>query len=327
MTDHSTISDETRSRLGEAVAGGAYLMLAGPTAAGKSALAKEIALQTEGVIINADSMQLYRDLRVLTARPSSEDEALVPHRLYGVVDGGTRASVAHWLEMAGREVAEARAAGRLPILVGGTGMYLGAALDGIAPIPEVPDGIHRTLLAELAERGGAAMRVELAAHDPATAARLSDGDSQRLVRALGVHRATGRSISSWQEEPHEGAIGGKAMTVALLPPRDAVYEAIDGRFERMMRAGAIEEVGRLAERRLDPGLPVMKALGVREIMALGRGEMDRERATELASRDTRRYAKRQFTWINNNYDAKAVVEGKFADLDPHGIVSAMFQLC
>ena len=166
MTDQSAIQPEAMQRLAGAVGAGVYLMIAGPTASGKSALALEVALATGGVVINADSMQLYRDLHVLTARPSADDEARAPHRLYGVVDGARRASVASWLEMAGREVEQARADGRLPILVGGTGMYLQAASDGIAPIPEVPGDIHDALVGELRERGGAAMRAELARSDP-----------------------------------------------------------------------------------------------------------------------------------------------------------------
>ncbi|HCI19255.1 MAG TPA: tRNA (adenosine(37)-N6)-dimethylallyltransferase MiaA [Alphaproteobacteria bacterium] len=303
MTDH----------LQNAVSAGRYLMIAGPTAAGKSGLAMALAESAGGVVINADSMQLYRDLRILTARPDAADEARVPHRLYGVLDGAERASVARWLQMAGDEVADARHKGRLPVIIGGTGMYLQAAINGIAAIPDVPQAIHDSCMQLLATQGGAAFRAMLAREDPETAARLFDGDSQRLVRAMGVVRATGRPISAWQQDPHQGAIDGQPITIAVTPPRQTVYDAIDSRFEQMMDRGAVEEVAALAARSLDPGLPVMKAIGVREIIAMQQGQMNRARAIELASRDSRHYAKRQFTWLRNNYDAQYVVDSKFSE--------------
>ena len=305
MADHSEIA--------AAVGSGRYLMICGPTAAGKSGLALALAEQSGGVVINADSMQLYRDLRVVTARPDPRDEARAPHCLYGVIDGGERASVAAWLAMVADEVAAARDDGRLPIIVGGTGMYLRAALDGIAPIPEVPEQIHATCLAELADAGGAAFRAELAKLDPVTAERLFDGDSQRLVRAMGVARATGRAISDWQADPHQGALSGTAVTIAVVPPRAATYRRIDERFRNRMVSGAVDEVGVLLKRGLDPSLPVMKALGVREIGAMLAGEINRERAIELASRDSRHYAKRQMTWIRNNFNADLIVSEQFSE--------------
>lgn len=304
MTDHSEIT--------AALEAGRYVMICGPTAAGKSGAALALAERWGGTVINADSMQLYRDLRVVTARPDAADEALVPHRLYGVVDGGERASVAAWLEMLAREVETARRAGSLPIVVGGTGMYLQAALQGIAPIPDVPKEIHRACLDELAVLGGAAFRAALAARDPETASRLFDGDSQRLVRAMGVVRATGRPISAWQSDPHEGALDGVPLCLAVMPPREDTYRRIDQRFVTMMEEGAVEEVVMLAARGLDPSLPVMKAIGVREIMAMQGGEISRERAVELASRDSRRYAKRQMTWIRNNYTSQMTISEKFS---------------
>lgn len=304
MTDHSEIK--------AAIEAGRYLMICGPTAAGKSGLALALAEQGGGTVINADSMQLYRDLRVVTARPDARDEARAPHRLYGVVDGGERASVAAWLGMLAGEVAAARQAGRLPIVVGGTGMYLQAALEGIAPIPEVPRDIHQACVDELAANGGAAFRAVLATLDPQTAARLFDGDSQRLVRAMGVVRATGRPISAWQSDPHEGAIEGSAVTLAVMPSREDTYRRIDRRLAAMVEGGAVDEVTRLAARGLDPSLPIMKAIGVREIMAMTQGEISRERAVELASRDSRRYAKRQMTWIRNNYTSQMTINEKFS---------------
>ena len=310
MTDHL---QNAASSGQDAAASGHYVMIAGPTAAGKSGLAMALAEYLGGVVINADSMQLYRDLRILTARPEADDEARVPHQLYGVVDGAERASVARWLALAGEAVAAARQDGRIPIIIGGTGMYLKAALDGIAAIPEVGQVILDNCMATLSSQGGAAFRAALAKEDPVTAARLFDGDSQRLVRAMGVVRATGRPISEWQQDPHQGALVGQAVTIAVTPSREAVYEAIDARFAMMMDSGAVEEVAALAARGLDPVLPVMKAIGVREIMALQQGQLDRARAIELASRDSRHYAKRQFTWLRNNYNAQYVIESKFSE--------------
>lgn len=305
MADHSEIDT--------AISNGAYLMICGPTAAGKSALALALAERGNGVIINADSMQLYADLRVLTARPDEKDEARAPHRLYGVLDGASRASVASWLAMAGREVAAARAAGQLPILIGGTGLYFQAALQGLAPVPDVPADIHAACVAEYAERGGRLFRQALLELDPVLGAQLNAGDSQRLVRAMGVVRATGRPLSGWQSDPHEGAIAGRPVRVAVIPPREELYENINIRFAMMMDGGAGSEVAALAARRLDPSLPVMKAIGVREIMALQAGEIDQARAVELASRDSRRYAKRQMTWIRNNFHAEMTLDKKFSE--------------
>ena len=304
MTDHSEIA--------QAVAAGRYIMICGPTAAGKSAAALALAEQSGGTVINADSMQVYSDLRVVTARPGSDDEARVPHRIYGIVDGSERASVASWLDLAAEAVDEARNAGSLPIIVGGTGMYLQAAREGIAPIPEVPAEIHQACLEELAARGGAAFRKELSKLDKKTASRMFEGDSQRLVRAMGVVQATGRPISAWQSDPHQGALAGEAIAISVMPPRADTYARIDRRFAQMMEEGAVEEVEALAERGLDPSLPVMKAIGVREILAMQAGEISRGRAIELASRDSRHYAKRQMTWIRNNYRAQISIDEKFS---------------
>ncbi|MEC7485047.1 MAG: tRNA (adenosine(37)-N6)-dimethylallyltransferase MiaA [Pseudomonadota bacterium] len=305
MADHS--------ELDHAVADGTFLMICGPTAAGKSGLALALAERYGGVIINADSMQLYADLRVLTARPDVSEEARVPHRLYGVLDGAERASVASWLTMATREIETARDAGRLPILTGGTGLYFHAAMKGLAPVPDVPPDIHAECIAEYAERGGEAFRRDLLELDPVLGSQLHDGDSQRLVRAMGVVRASGRALSAWQADPHEGAIAGRPVRVAMMPPREELYEKINTRFPAMMEGGARLEVSTLAARGLAPSLPVMKAIGVREIMALQAGDIDEARAVELASRDSRRYAKRQMTWIRNNFHAEMILEKKFSE--------------
>ena len=300
MADHSEIA--------RATAAGAMLMICGPTAAGKSRLALALAERWGGVIINADSMQLYSDLRILTARPDEAEMARAPHRLYGVMDGAERASVAVWLAMAAEAVAAARQGGALPIIVGGTGLYFHAAIHGIAPIPDVPPEIHAECVQQLASQGGQAFRSELAGRDPVMASRLHDGDSQRLVRAMGVVRATGRPLSAWQADPHQGALDGEALRIAMMPLREKLYAAIDRRFEAMMMQGVEAEVAALAQRGLDPSLPVMKAIGVREIIAMRAGDMTRERAMEMASRDSRRYAKRQMTWIRNNFNSQMKFE-------------------
>lgn len=315
MADHSEIA--------RATAAGAVLMICGPTAAGKSGLALALAERWGGVIINADSMQLYSDLRILTARPDDAEMARAPHRLYGVMDGAERASVAVWLAMAAEAVAAARQDGALPIIVGGTGLYFHAAIHGIAPIPDVPLEIHAECERQLAARGGATFRAELAGLDPVTASRLHDGDSQRLVRAMGVVLATGRPLSVWQADPHQGALGGVPCRIAMMPPRDGLYAAIDGRFEAMMMQGAKAEVAALAARGLDPSLPVMKAIGVREILAMLAGDMTRQKAIETASRDSRRYAKRQMTWIRNNFNSQIEFNTQETERNIRGIFAIL----
>ncbi|MEK9801265.1 MAG: tRNA (adenosine(37)-N6)-dimethylallyltransferase MiaA [Alphaproteobacteria bacterium] len=290
-----------------------FVLIAGPTASGKSALAVALAERADGVVINADSMQLYKDLHVLTARPDAADEARVPHRLYGVLDGATRASVASWLEMLAEVVRDVRDAGKLPIIVGGTGMYINAAINGIASIPDVPVPIHQDAVDRLAQIGGAAFRTELAEHDPVMAQRLFDGDSQRLVRAMGVVKATGRPLSEWQTDPHQGQLAGTPFSLAVMPPRAELYQRIDARFDQMITQGALAEVEALGARQLDEGLPVMKALGVRELLSHLRGEMPLEQASELAKRDSRRYAKRQMTWIRNNFNPNYLAEEKYSE--------------
>ena len=302
-----------------------YIMIAGPTASGKSKLAIEMANRMNGIIINADSMQLYEDLSVLTARPSDADMALAPHRLYGVLNGDIRASVALWLDMAATEMRQAWDAGKIPIIIGGTGMYLNAGLSGLAPIPEVPDAIHDAAVALHKDIGGGAFRQALAEYDPVTAKRLFDGDTQRLVRAMGVVKATGRPLSAWQQDPHEGAFEGVAMTVKLLPSRDILYQRINDRFDMMLEAGALDEVKRLVERKLDPGLPVMKALGVRQLSAYLDGNIDKAEAGHHAKQDSRQYAKRQMTWLRNNFNAKYELNEKYSESFFEDIFTNLFE--
>ena len=290
-----------------------YLVIAGPTASGKSSLAIALAKRLDAVIINADSMQIYADLNVLTARPPQPDLDSAPHRLYGVMDASARCSVAHWLTLAASEVAQARIEKKLPILVGGTGLYLNAAMKGISPIPDVPAQLVAEIEAELAEMGGPAFKERLRQLDPELGDKLEAGDSQRLVRAMAVVRATSTPLSVWQKQPGEGQLSGKPLRIAVTPPRDVVYQAIDRRFDEMMKQGAVDEVKTLLARQLDPSLPAMKALGVRAIEAHLAGEITLERAVYLAQRDSRHYAKRQLTWLRNNFISDIQVNQKLSN--------------
>lgn len=274
-------------------------VIAGPTASGKSALALTLARARNGIIINADASQLYADLAILSARPTEAEMAGVPHRLFGVRDGANPASAAEWAAMARAEIAAAHAGGRLPILVGGTGLYLTSLIAGIAPVPPIDPAVRTAVRAlPLAE-----LRTALEAEDPAMAARLRPTDPQRTARALEVIRSTGRSLADWQAEPRTGGIGG---AVALEPlvldlPRDRLAARIDARIDAMWNAGALDEVRRLAARALPPALPVMRAIGVPPLLGHLRGEMTGEQAIDRWRLDTRRYAKRQATWMRHQF--------------------------
>ena len=271
-------------------------LIAGPTASGKSALALALAEREGGVIINADSAQVYRDLRILTARPTAEDEARVPHRLYGCRDGATPRSAAEWAVDAKRAISEVHQAGRLPILVGGTGLYLRTLLDGIAPVPEIDPAIR------VAVRGldVADAYALLASEDPEAAARLRLSDTTRIGRALEVVRSTGQPLHHWQKERVGGI--GEAVSLSpliLLPPRNWLYERCDRRFGRMLGDEGLAEVEALLARNLSPALPIMRAIGVREVAGFVRGELSREQALTAGQVATRRYAKRQYTWFRH----------------------------
>jgi len=290
-----------------------YIMIAGPTASGKSQLAVDLACQLDGEVINADSMQLYADLSILTARPSKAEMRDIPHHLYGVLDGGHRASVAAWLELAATAMTAIRARGKMPIIIGGTGMYLDAAVNGIAPIPDVPATIHEDCMALFDAIGGAAFRQKLALHDPLVASRLADGDRQRLIRAMGVFNATGIALGQFQQAEHKGALAGRPVKIAMLPPRDVLYARIDARFDVMLEQGAMDEVRQLMSRQLDPSLPLMKALGVTALKAVLEQEMTVDEAAYIAKRDSRHYAKRQMTWLRNNYNAQITLNTKLSE--------------
>jgi len=269
-------------------------LIAGPTASGKSALALALAEAADGTIVNADSAQVYRDLRVVSARPSGDEEGRVPHRLYGDRDGAEACSAAEWAQEAEAAIAEAHAAGRLPILCGGTGLYLRTLLDGIAPVPAI-DAATRAAVRALPV---AEAYARLAEEDPDAAARLRPSDTTRVARALEVIRSTGRPLAAWQRE-RSGGIGGavRLRPLLLLPPRGWLYARCDERFEEMMADEGLAEVSSLLERNLPPSLPVMRAIGVREIAAFFRGEASRDEALAAGRQATRRYAKRQYTWF------------------------------
>jgi len=270
------------------------VVIAGPTASGKSALALALAEQRRGVIVNADSAQVYRDLPVLSAAPSSSERARAEHRLYAVVDGATACSAADWAQMARTEITAIHAASRLPILVGGTGLYLRTLLDGIAPVPEIDLAIRERVRAASV----ASNREALARLDPDAANRLHPGDSTRVARALEVVLSTGRILSDWQAQ-RDGGIGESVALkpLVLLPPREWLYRRCDERFAQMVASGAVEEVQSLLGRNLPSAMPVMRAIGVREIAAMLRGELSREATIAAGQQATRNYAKRQYTWF------------------------------
>ncbi|PPQ25745.1 tRNA (adenosine(37)-N6)-dimethylallyltransferase MiaA [Rhodopila globiformis] len=275
------------------------LIVAGPTASGKSALALAIAQLVGGTIINTDSMQVYSELRVLTARPTPEEEALVPHRLYGIRPAAEAGSVAWWRETALAAMAEARAAGRLPILTGGSGMYFAALTDGLAEIPDPGPDARAEARRLLAEQGPAALHASLARVDPATAARLNPEDSQRIARAWEVWRGTGRGLAAWQAERSPPA-PWRFAAVLLDPPRDALRAAIATRFDAMIRQGAVDEVRALLALGLDPALPAMRAHGVPELSGYLRGELSLQEAGRRTELVTGQYTKRQATWFRHH---------------------------
>ncbi len=289
------------------------IVIAGPTASGKSGMALAIAREFDGVVINADSMQVYDVLRVITARPSPEEEALAPHRVYGVLSPAVACSAALWKDMAAEAMAQAWAAGKLPVVVGGTGLYLRTLMHGISPVPDIPDEVRAEARARLSLLGNAAFHAELAARDPVMAARLDPANSQRLARAWEVLAATGRSLAEWQALPMEGGVAARWQTFALLPGRDALYANCDRRFALMMEMGAADEVRALLDMNLDPALPAMKALGVPELAQWLRGGIDRDTAIARACQATRNYAKRQMTWFRNQLDAPKVVAAQFSE--------------
>ncbi len=276
------------------------VLIAGPTASGKSVLAVELARATGGVVINADSMQVYRDLRILTARPMPDQEAEAPHRLYGHLDAAINCSVGIWLDDARKALAAAEREGRLPIFVGGTGLYFKALLRGLSAIPPVPPDIREAIRARLERDGIEALHRELSARDPVAGSRLKPRDRARVPRALEVLEATGKPIGEWHADGLPPLLRpDEVQAVFLAPDRAELRARIDQRFARMLGLGALDEIAALALRNLDPMLPAMKALGVPPLLKHLRGEIPLHDARELGSAETRQYAKRQFTWFRH----------------------------
>ncbi len=275
-------------------------LIAGPTASGKTALALHLAKSRNVVIINADSAQVYADLPVLSAQPTPAEQASVPHRLFGYLDGRSICSAARWAADAKIAIANAHDNGSLPVLVGGTGLYLRTLLDGIAPIPEVDPDLRANIRALQVADAYAALRIK----DPLVAAALAPADSSRITRALEVIESTGRSIADWRKDK----VGGIAVEIALhplvlLPPRDWLYARCDARFDAMMSGGAVEEVEAFLSRGLPTNAPIMRAIGVPEISAMLSEKISRDEAIKLGKIATRQYAKRQFTWFRNQSPA------------------------
>lgn len=276
------------------------VLIAGPTASGKSALALSLAQRLNGCVINADSMQVYRDLHVLTARPSAADTQGVPHLLYGHVDAAENYSAGRWVEDAAAAIANIRAQGRRPIVVGGTGLYFKALTEGLSDIPAVPEAVRAAVRAEAGALASPELHAWLAARDPAGAARLQPNDRQRVLRALEVLAATGRPLLEWQAMPRRPRLDpGTILGVFLSPDRAWLTARIDTRFDAMLAAGALEEVAALRARGLDPLLPAMRAHGVPGLIAYLDGEITLEEARERGKADTRAYAKRQATWFRH----------------------------
>jgi len=276
------------------------VLIAGPTASGKSALALALAEAVGGIVINTDSMQVYRDLRVLTARPTLDEEARVPHRLYGYCDAAVNCSAGSWIADATVALEEARAQNRLPIFIGGTGLYFKALTRGLSAVPPIPQNIRNDIRARMDRDGVEALHAELARRDPISGAKLKPRDSARVARALEVIEATGRALPDWHSEGLPPLLQPEDVSaVFLAPDRKDVYARIDARFEAMLASGALDEVEALAARKLDPILPAMKAHGVPALIRYLKGDITRGEAVQIGQTDTRHYAKRQFTWFRH----------------------------
>lgn len=284
------------------------IILAGPTAGGKSDLGLELAKRWGGVIINADSLQVYRELRILTARPDARSESVVPHRLYGTVSATERFSVGEWLALARREIELVHEAGALPIFVGGSGLYIRSLVAGIACIPKIAPTVRLAATQLYGKIGESQFRVRLAERDPSVEARVQGGDKQRLIRAWEVLEATGKPISEWQSGGNLGGLECPYFVITILPQRAKLYRSCDERFETMLNDGALDEVAVLSRLGLDPSLPAMKALGLRALARYLKGDLSLDDARQLACKATRNYAKRQCTWFRNQLTADIKVE-------------------
>jgi tRNA dimethylallyltransferase len=275
-------------------------VIMGPTASGKTALAVRLAQAMNGAVVNCDSMQMYADLPMLTAQPTMDERAGIPHHLFGVLAGDDKCQAARYTELARPALAAVRTQGQQPILCGGTGLYFRSLTEGLAPIPPIPIALHNMAVLMHKDIGGAALRARLAAVDAPTAARLNDGDTQRLIRAWEVYVATGTPISTWQREASAmSALETDWRAYILLPPRADLYDKINHRFTIMMKSGVVDEVRALLAKGYATDLPVMRAHGVPEISAYLRGEWSEADAVARAQQVTRNYAKRQYTWFTH----------------------------
>ncbi|MDJ1158572.1 tRNA (adenosine(37)-N6)-dimethylallyltransferase MiaA [Chelatococcus sp. SYSU_G07232] len=299
------------------------VLIAGPTASGKSALALALAEAHGGIVVNADSMQVYRDLAIITARPTPEEEARAPHRLYGHVDGAENYSVGRFLADARAVIAAAWAEGRLPIVTGGTGLYFKALIEGLSEIPVVPETVRAAVREEAEGRETPLLYADLAARDPRTAGKLRPTDRLRILRALEVFAATGQPLAAFHGARKPGPLARVRMAcIFLAPEREDLYARIDRRFDAMMAAGALAEVGALGQRRLDPALPVMRAHGVPWLLRHIAGEIALDEAAAHAKADTRHYAKRQFTWFRHQMREFAWVRPEEARARLEGFLGA-----
>lgn len=287
------------------------ILIAGPTASGKSGLALRLAERLGGIVVNADSMQVYRELRILTARPSAEDEARVPHALYGCVPGSQSYSAGRYAADVARVLDQAARDGRRAIIVGGTGLYFKTLTEGLSPIPAVPDDIRAHWRARGAEVGASALHAELAARDPEMAERLAVTDTQRIVRALEVLEATGVSLAQWQRVPRQPVLPlDRTIPLLVVQERDELYRRIDARFASMLEEGALDEVIQLGAMGIAAPAPILTALGVRPLMLHASGELTRDEAIAAGQTETRQYAKRQLTWSRSNMIAWKAIDAQ-----------------
>jgi tRNA dimethylallyltransferase len=298
------------------------ILIAGPTASGKSALALELAERLGGTIINADSMQVYAELRILTARPTAADETRAAHALYGFVPAREAYSAGRFVKDAAAAIAGARAKGLRPIIVGGTGLYFKALTEGLSPIPEVEPAVRQHWRDEAHSKGAGELYIHLTMQDPETAARLNPSDTQRIVRALEVLQSSGRTLSYWQAQKGTPVVDlATAHALALVPERGQLQLRADARFDQMIDAGALDEADRLQRLGLDPNLPSMHALGVAPLIAHVRGESGLDEAVAIAKSETRQYIKRQMTWLKRYMIAWKTIETKYNETNMTDIMS------
>ena len=284
------------------------ILLAGPTASGKSRLAMTLAKTFDAEIINADAMQIYKDLRILSARPSRQDEAEVPHHLYGFAPAEEAFSAGAWRRAALSAVEAIEGRGKTPLIVGGSGLYFRALTEGLARIPDVPRDLREALRKEMEEKGAAVLYQRLLALDPDLAARIPQSDSQRILRGLEVVEASGVPLSVWQKDTEKPSLSRRVIALALMPRREDIYARCDARVPHMIKAGALAELSALLARRLSPSLPIMKALGVSTLSLHLQGRISLEDATHRLAQETRRYARRQITWIRHQMTDWRVLE-------------------